>query len=351
MLTYILRRLMLLIPTILGITVLTFVIVNLAPGGPIEQKLQQLRFGGGAAGGGGESKAMSNATTGQGNTQGVSNEVMEALKKQYGFDKPMIVRYGIWLKNLATLDFGKSFTYEEPVTDVIVSKFPVSLQFGIVSLILTYAICIPLGIILALKEGSTFDVTTSFFLFVSYSIVPLMLGILLIVFFAGGSFFDWFPIGGLYGDNYDSLTFFGKIWDRVHHFILPLITYMVGSFTTLSFLMKNSILEEIKKDYIRTARAKGLPEQTVYLKHALRNALIPVATGLGGFLGVFFAGSLIIETIFQLDGMGLLGYKSLLARDYNVIMGLTFVQSAIGLIGNLVSDIIYVIVDPRIDFS
>ena len=348
--TYILRRLLLLIPTTLGITLLTFVIINLAPGGPIEQKLQQLRFGGGGSTMT-ESKSMSSATTAQGNTQGVSSEVMEALKKQYGFDKPMIVRYGIWLKNLATLDFGKSFTYEEPVTDVVVSKFPVSLQFGIISLILTYAICIPLGIFLALKEGSVFDVVTSFILFLSYSIVPLMLGILLIVFFAGGSFFDWFPIGGLYSDNYDSLTTMGKIWDRMQHFVLPLITYMVGSFTTLSFLMKNSILDEIKKDYIRTARAKGLSERTVYLKHALRNALIPVATGLGGFLGVFFAGSLIVETIFQLDGMGLLGYKSLLARDYNVIMGLTFIQAAIGLLGNLISDVIYVIVDPRIDFS
>jgi len=349
MITYIIRRLLLLIPTILGITVLTFVIVNLAPGGPIEQKLQQLRFGGG--GSGGEAKSASSSTTASGNTQGVSQEVMDALKKQYGFDKPMIVRYGIWLKNIVTLDFGKSFTYEEPVTDVIVSKFPVSLQFGIVSLILVYLICIPLGILLAIKEGSTFDIVTSFFLFVSYSIVPLMLGILLIVFFAGGSFFDWFPIGGLTSDNYDDLAFGAKIIDRIHHFVLPLFTYMIGSFTTLSFLMKNSILDEIKKDYIRTARAKGLPEQTVYLKHALRNALIPVATGLGGFLGVFFAGSLIIETIFQLDGMGLLGYKSLLARDYNVIMGLTFITSLIGLVGNLISDIIYVIVDPRIDFS
>jgi microcin C transport system permease protein len=277
--------------------------------------------------------------------------VLEALKKQYGFDQPMPVRYGIWLKNLASFDFGNSFKYEEPVIDVIVSKFPVSLQFGIVSLILTYLISVPLGIFMALREGKAFDLTASFLLFVTYSVPPFMLGILLIVFLSGGSFLDIFPIGGLVSDNYDELSALGKVWDRIHHFVLPLTCYMIGSFTTLSILMKNSILEEIKKDYVRTARAKGLEERTVYLKHALRNALIPVVTGLGSFLGVFFAGSLLLETIFQLDGIGLLSFNSVLARDYNVIMGLLFFQSLLYLVGNLLSDLLYVVVDPRIDFN
>ena len=346
MFQYLIRRLLVMIPTLFGITIVVFAIINLAPGSPVEQKLQAIRFGSSQGSGGGAV-----GTQGGRGDSSVSNEVIQALNKQYGFDKPMHVRYGIWLKNLSTLDFGQSFTYEEPVLKVITSKFPVSIQFGIVSLILTYLVCIPLGILMAIKENKFFDITTSFLLSVFYSIPPFMLGILMIVFFAGGSFFNWFPIGQLVSDQYDSLGFWAKIWDRVHHFILPLICYMIGSFTTLTVLMKNSILEEIKKDYIRTARAKGLDEKTVYLKHALRNALIPVVTGIGGFLSLFFAGSLLIESIFQLDGMGLLSYNSVLARDYNVIMGLVFIQSILYLAGNLISDLIYVVVDPRIDFS
>ncbi|MBL7664549.1 MAG: ABC transporter permease subunit [Bacteriovoracaceae bacterium] len=345
MLEYILRRLMIMIPTLFGITIIVFVIINLAPGGPIEQKLQQIRFSGGM----GDAAAMSG-----GNNSGtavVSNEVLEALKKQYGFDKPLHVRYWIWLKNLSRFDFGESFTYEEPVVDVVISKFPVSLQFGIASLILSYLISIPLGVFKAIKKGSKFDVATTIGLFIMYSIPSFMLGILLVVFFAGGSFVDWFPIGGLYSDHYDDLNFFGKISDRIHHFVLPLTCYVLGSFTILTNLMKNSLLEEIKKDYIRTARAKGLGEKMVYLKHALRNALIPIVTGLGSFLSVFFAGSLLLEIIFQLDGIGMLGYNSVLSRDYNVLMGLIFIQSLLMLVGNLLSDLAYVMVDPRIDFK
>lgn len=337
MFSYLIKRLLLMIPTLFGITLLTFVIINLAPGSPIEQKLQQLRFGGG-----------SSSTTG---TVGVSEEVMDALKAQYGFDKPVHIRYLIWLKNLATLDFGESFSYEEPVIDVILSKFPVSLQFGLIAFILSYLISVPLGIYKAVKHGSLFDISTSVLLFIAYSIVPFMLGILLIVFFAGGSFLDLFPIGGVSSDNYETLSFWGKVSDRAHHFVLPLICYTIGSFTTLVMLMKNSILDEIKKDYIRTARAKGLDEKSVYLKHALRNALIPIVTGLGGFLSIFFAGSILLEQVFQLDGIGLLSYASVMARDYNVIMGLIFLQSLAMLVGNIISDIAYVLVDPRIDFD
>lgn len=346
MLKYFLRRLLVMVPTLFGITLVVFVIINLAPGSPIEQRLQEMRFGGGGAGIAAEGRAAE-----RGASQGVSNEMVEALKKQYGFDKPIHVRYFIWLKNLATLDFGESFTFEEPALSVIVSKFPVSLQFGVLSLILSYLISIPLGIVKALRHGSTFDVATSFLLFVLYSIPSFMLAVLLIVLFSGGSFLEIFPVGGLYSESYDDLSLWGKILDRAHHFVLPLICYTIGSFTSLTVLMKNSIIEEIKKDYIRTARAKGVDERTVYMKHALRNALIPIVTGLGGFLSVFFAGSLLLETIFQLDGIGLLSYRSVLARDYNVIMGIVFIQSLLSLLGNVLSDFAYVMVDPRIDFK
>ncbi len=336
MLKYLLRRLILILPTLFGITVVVFIIINLAPGGPIEQKIQQIRFAGG------NSTSEKNA---------VSEEVIEALKVQYGFDKPLVTRYFIWLKNIATLDFGESFSYEEPVTELIVSKFPVSIQFGVLSFILAYLISIPLGIIKAVKNGTEFDWFTSFILLILYSVPPFMLGILMIVYLAGGSFLDIFPIGGLFSDGYAEMSLGAKIWDRIHHFVLPLACYVIGSFTTLTLLMKNSLLEEISKDYIRTARSKGLDEKAVVMKHALRNAMIPIATGFGGFIGVFFAGSLLIEKIFQLDGIGLLSFNSTMARDYNVIMGLVFIQSVLFLVGNIISDIMYVLIDPRIDFN
>ena len=235
--------------------------------------------------------------------------------------------------------------------DVIASKFPVSLQFGVASLILTYLISIPLGVKKAIHAGGLFDQVSGVVLYIMVSIPVLVLGIFLIVWFAGGSYFDWFPIGGLKSDDYDSLTSLGKIWDRAYHFVLPLICYVMGGFTELTMLVRNSMLDVIKSDYVRTARSKGLSDKLVYFKHALRNALIPVATGLGGFLRVFLAGSLIVETIFNLDGIGLLGYQSILSRDYNVIMGLTFISAMLLLVGNIMSDFIYVLVDPRIDFK
>ncbi len=335
---YILRRLLLMIPTLFGITLVVFFIINLAPGSPIEQQLQALKFSGST-----EQSGAGTAT--------VSNEVLEALKKQYGFDKPIHERYFLWLKNLATLNFGESFTYEEEVTEVIMSKFPVSLQFGIISLILSYLISIPLGVYKAVKYGSKFDYLSSFVLFVAYAIPGFMLGIILIVFLAGGSYLDIFPIGGLFSDFYDEMNSWEKFVDRAYHFVLPTICYTIGSYTTLTMLMRNSLLEEIKKDYVRTARAKGLAENVVIFKHTLRNALIPIVTGIGGFLGIFFAGSLLIEKVFQLDGIGLLGFSSILSRDYNVIMGLVFIQALLMLIGNIISDIAYVLVDPRIDFK
>lgn len=344
MLQYLLRRLLLVIPTFLGITIISFVVINLAPGGPIEQRLQTIRFGGAMAEGGGKSSATTHES-------GVSPEVLEALNKQYGFDKPLHERYWIWLKNISRLDFGESFTYQEPVMDVIVSKFPVSLQFGIASIILTYLVSIPLGIAKAVRAGTFFDTASGLILYAAYAVPPLVFGIFLITFFAGTRHYNWFPMGMLYSDDYETLSSWGKISNRIHHFILPLACYMLGGFTEISLLMRNSMLEVIKQDYIRTARAKGLAENIVLYKHALRNALIPLATGLGGFFRVFLAGSLIVETVFQLDGIGSLSYKSILSRDYNVIMGLIFLSSVVLMLGRVFSDIVYVFIDPRIDFK
>lgn len=335
MIIYILRRLLLAIPTFLGITLITFLIINAAPGGPIEQKLQKLRMGGGEGG----------------SSTVVSQEILDSLHKQYGFDKPVYERYFIWLKNIARLDFGESFSYQEPAIDVITQKFPISLSFGIASLLLTYLICIPLGVKKAINPGGRFDQISGMILYFLYAIPPLVISFMLIVWLAGGSHLDLFPIGNMYSDDYDSLTAWGKILDRAHHFVLPLTCYVAGSFTELSMLVRNSMLDVIKSDYVRTARSKGLNNNWVYYKHALRNALIPVATGLGGFLRVFLAGSLVIERVFNLDGIGLLSYNSILARDYNVIMGITFISSLLLLLGNIISDIIYVVVDPRIDFK
>lgn len=343
MLVYLIRRLLLMIPTFIGITLLTFLVINMAPGSPIEQKLQAIRFGsnmGGGEGGGGGGKM---------HETGVSEEVIEALKKQYGFDKPVHIRYLIWLKNISRLDFGESFTYQEPVMDVIISKFPVSMQFGLTSLFLTYLVCIPLGMRMAMNAGTPFDRVVGLILNFTYAVPPLVLGIFLITVFAGK--LDWFPIGSMRSDNYDELSFFGQFVDRIHHFVLPLICYMIGGFTQLSYLMRNSMLEVVKSDYVRTARAKGLSEKVVLYKHALRNALIALVPGIAGFFGVFLAGSLIIEKMFNLDGMGLLSYQSLIVRDYNVIMGITFISSLILVFGRVLSDVVYVLIDPRIDFK
>jgi microcin C transport system permease protein len=342
MATYFLRRMLMIVPTFLGITLVTFVIINLAPGGPIEQLLADIRFAA-AQGGGGNIGGITH--------EGVTEETLAELKRQYGFDQPLLVRYGLWLASLARLDFGRSFTFDEPVIAVIVSKMPVSLQFGLASFFVTYLVCIPLGVMKAVQDGTPFDHVTSILVFVGYSISPLMLGVLLIVLFGGGSFLDWFPISGAASDFARDLPFWSRVADRAHHAALPLLCYLIGNFATLTLLMKNAFLEEVSKGYAVTARAKGLPERQVLFRHVLRNALIPIATGLGAFLGVFFVGNLFIEQIFSLDGMGLLFYNALLARDYPVLLGLLSLVSLVLMFGNLISDFLYVLVDPRIDFG
>jgi len=345
MAVYFLRRLLFLVPTFLGITLVTFVVINLAPGGPMERMLADIRFGaamGGGAAGGGES-ALTH--------EGVSEETLEELKRQFGFDRPLLERYAIWLGNLLRLDFGTSFVHDEPAIAVIVGKFPVSLQFGIASLVLTYLVCIPLGVFKAVRDGTPFDNATSALVFAGYAVSPLMLGILLIVLFGGGTFLDWFPISGSTSDLYEALTPWEQALDRLHHAVLPLLCYLIGNFAALTLLMKNAFLEELGKGYVATARAKGLSEGVVRYRHALRNALIPIVTGLGGILGVFFVGNLFIEQIFSLDGMGLLFYNALLARDYPVLLGVLSLVSLTLMLGNILSDFFYVVVDPRIDFS
>ena len=342
MFKYLIKRLFLIVPTFIGITLVCFLITITAPGGPIEQKIAQLRFAGAAAGEGASSTSI-------GNDYGVSSEVIEALKKQYGFDKPIPIQYLLWLKNAVTFDFGDSFIYEEPAIDLILERIPISLQFGIISLILTYFVCIVLGVTMAVRKNSKFDIIALLTLIVLYSIPSLMLGVFSKFFLAGQ--LDWFPIGDLYSDMYFEKGFWGRILDRIHHFILPMLCYMVGSFTVLTQFMKNNLLEEINKDYVRTARSKGLSEKVVIYKHALRNALVPIATGIGSIFAVFLAGSLIIEKIFNIQGIGLLAFNSAIARDYNLIMAIIFIKSLILIFGRLISDLTYVFIDPRIDFS
>lgn len=334
---YLFKRLLLIVPTLFGITLACFLITITAPGGPIEQKISQMRLSG------------IGQIEGADNSYGVPQEIIDNLKEQYGFDKPIPVQYFLWLKNAVIFDFGYSFIHDEPAAGLILERVPISLQFGLISFLLTYLVCIVLGVGMAVKKDSQFDLTASIVLIILYSIPPLMLGILLKVFAAGQ--LAWFPIGDLYSDMYFEKGFFGRIIDRIHHFILPMICYMVGAFTVLTQFMKNNFLEEIKKDYVKTAQAKGLSKKAVYYKHALRNALVPIATSFGNVFGIFLTGSLIIEKIFNIQGIGLLGFNSAVARDYNVLMALIFIQSLIFLVGRIVSDLTYVLIDPRIDFS
>lgn len=324
--------------TLLGITLICFLIVNMAPGGPIERKMSQLRFGSGSL-----SENVS--------SHSVSIELAETLKKQYGFDKPLGVRYWMWLKSAVTLNFGDSFIYEEPALDIIISKLPVSIQFGFFSFLLAYLISIPLGVYKAVRDGSQWDGLSSFALIMMYAVPPLVLGILLKTYFSGSVFVDWFPVGDLYSDAYFEKTLLGRFLDRTHHFVLPLICYTFGSFTILTFLMKNSMMDCIQSDYVRTAKAKGLSDKVVLLKHALKNALIPIFTGLGNFLQWFLGGSLIVEKIFHLDGIGLLGYESAVQRDIHVLLALILIQSFLSVAGRLMSDLSLPLVDPRITFS
>lgn len=339
MLKYFLSRALISIPTLLGITVLCFFLVHLTPGGPVEQAIAQMRL----AGSGGE-------TGGGGSAAEITDTQRQWLEEYYGFDKPIYRRYFEWLGKIFTLDFGISYYYDEPVWDVILRRMPVSIVFGVVSFFATYLICIPLGILKALKNNTLFDALTSGLIFFLYSIPAFAFGIVLIVLFCGGSFWNVFPIEGFVSDNFETLTFWAKAKDITYHMFLPLICYTIGSFALLTMVMKNSLLDQLSQDYITTARAKGLSEKLVVARHALRNALLPIASGLGHWIGMFFAGSLLIETIFNLQGIGRLSYESIFHRDYPIVLANILILSVLNILGNLMSDYLYILIDPRIDY-
>ncbi|HSQ43158.1 MAG TPA: ABC transporter permease subunit [Fibrobacteraceae bacterium] len=335
---YLFRRLLLMIPTLLGITVLCFALIQLVPGGPVEELLSRAKAVAGARGGGMDA------------SRAISPDQIEAIKVYFGFDKPAQVRYLDWLGKVAHLDLGRSYSYGEPVWDVIVSRFPISLFFGLTSFVLSYLICIPLGILKAVRHGSRFDSWSSVAIFSGYVMPGYALGILLIIFFAGGSFLDWFPLGGLVSDNFSQLGWWDKGLDLLHHLFLPMVCYMLGEFAFLTLLMKNTVLEELGRDYMRTALAKGLTPRQALIRHALRNALIPLATRASEIFTLMFAGALLIEKVFDIDGMGLLYYNAMVNRDYNVVLGIILLSSFMAMLGRLFSDLLYTWIDPRISF-
>ncbi len=346
MTAYFIRRFLLIIPTFIGITLIVFVILQIVPGGPLEQELLKLRMGG-QTGTGEVSSSSGNNVTGI----EIPESALQEMKKFYGFDLPIHLRYIRWVGNLLKLDLGRSYVYAEPVFDVIVARFPVSIYFGLIGFTLTYLICVPLGVAKAVKNGSKFDFVSSIMVFIGYSTPGWAFGAIMLVLFGGGSFWDVFPLGGFRSEDWDTLSTFGQIWDQILHTILPVAGYMVGSFATLTILTKNSVIENLSQDYIRTAFAKGLSEKRVIFRHALRNSLIPIATGLGHFFSLVLAGSFLIEKVFNINGMGLLGFTSIQSRDYPVTMGILVLSSLLLLIGNIISDILYATIDPRIRFK
>ncbi len=357
MLAYILRRLLLIVPTLFGILLINFVIIQAAPGGPVEQMIAKLEgfdaAAGGAtgriAGGGAEVAAAGSSYRG---AQGLDPELVKEIERMYGFDKPASERFWIMLKNYLHFDFGQSFFRDAKVTDLILEKMPVSVSLGLWSTLIMYLVSIPLGIRKAIRHGSAFDVWTSTAIIVGYAIPAFLFAILLIVLFAGGSYFDWFPLRGLTSNNFDQLGLWGKIADYFWHLALPVTALVIGNFATLTLLTKNSFLDEIGKQYVVTARAKGLSESRVLYGHVFRNAMLIIIAGFpSAFIGIFFTGSLLIEVIFSLDGLGLMSFESAINRDYPVVFGTLFIFTLLGLLVKLIGDLTYTLVDPRIDFE
>lgn len=342
--TYILRRLWLVIPTFIGITFFCFLLCQFVPGGPVEQALMQMRAGG--SGGEGAGGALA--------SEQVSEAQRQALREHFGFDKPILVRYWDWLvvnKLGMTVD---SYTYSnKTVGQLVVERFPVSLTFGITGFFLTYLICIPLGIAKAMRNGGLFDVVSSLVVFAGYAIPAFAFGMLLKMLFSGTSehFWDLFPIGGFRSDEWETFTFWGKVKDQIVHMFLPVLCYVIGNFAVLTLLMKNSLLEQISQDYMRTVVARGGTMQTAVWRHAFRNAMIPLATGFGGVFSIMFAGSVLIERVFNIPGIGLLSLDAIVSRDYMVFMGILALTSIVGLVGRIFSDFCYMLIDPRISFG
>ena len=363
MLAYIVRRLLLMIPTLFGIMVLNFVIVQFAPGGPVEQAIaklqgtaisasQQITGGGGEQMSAGGKTSESKATSTYRGARGLDPDLIKQIEKMYGFDKPAYERFWIMMKGYLTFDFGESFFKGRPVVDLVFEKLPVSISLGLWTTLIMYLISIPLGIAKAVRDGSPFDVWTSTAIVVGTAIPSYLFAILLIVLFAGGNYFDWFPLQGLKSPNFDLLAWWQKALDYFWHLVLPLTALLVGSFAALTLLTKNSFLDQINQQYVTTARAKGLTERRVLYGHVFRNAMLIVIAGFpGAFIGILFTGALLIEIIFSLDGLGRLGYEAAIGRDYPIMFATLYVFTLIGLLTQLISDLTYTIVDPRIDFE
>ena len=369
MAAYIFRRLLLIIPTVVGIMLVSFIVIQAAPGGPVERVIAQLSgtdvaatsriggSGGGDFGGGGGNAQSPSGSVGAApskyrGAQGLDPEFIRQLEVQFGFDKPPTERFFLMMGNYIRFDFGDSYFRDISVIELILEKMPVSISLGLWMTLLTYSISIPLGIAKAVRDGSRFDVWTSGVIIVGYAIPGFLFAVLLIVLFSGGTFLDWFPLRGLTSENFDDLSIFGKITDYFWHLALPLISMALGAFATTSLLTKNSFLDEIRKQYVVTARSKGLGEREVLYGHVFRNAMLIIIAGFpGAFIGAFFAGSLLIETIFSLDGLGLLSFVSIIDRDYPVVFGTLYIFSLMGLVVNLISDLTYTWIDPRIDFE
>jgi microcin C transport system permease protein len=361
MLAYIARRLLLMIPTLLGVLTIAFVIVQFAPGGPVERVIAQLQGQGGNAsdrvggGSGGDSSSQlggGDATSAYRGAQGLDPAFIKELEKQFGFDKPAHERFFKMIRDYSTLNFGKSYFRDAPVLQLIKEKLPVSMTLGLWMVVLSYAISIPLGIRKAVSDGSRFDIWTSAVVIIGYAIPGFLFAILLVVLFAGGSFMQIFPLRGLFSDNWSELSAGAKVLDYLWHITLPVTAMALGGFATSTLLTKNSFLDEIRKQYVLTARMKGLSENKVLYGHVFRNAMLIVIAGFpGAFVGALFTGSLLIETIFSLDGLGLLSFESIINRDYPVVFANLFIFALIGLFVHLISDLMYTWIDPRIDFE
>ena len=368
MLTYIIRRLLLIPIVLLGIMVVNFFIIQIAPGGPVEQAIAQIsgtavdataRISGNSQGEVGQQRGQSSPDAGQTSgtgsyrgARGLDPNLIKEIEIQFGFDKPLHVRFWIMLKNFLVFDFGESFFQSKSVVDLVIEKLPVSISLGLWTTVLVYLISIPLGIAKAVRDGQSFDIWTSAVIIFGNAIPGFLFAILLVVLFAGGSFWDIFPLRGIVSPNWDELSLFGKITDYLWHMVLPITALVIGGFEALSMLTKNSFLEEINKQYVMTARAKGLDERRVLYGHVFRNAMIIVIAGFpSAFIGILFTGSLLIEIIFSLDGLGLLGFEAVINRDYPIVFATLYVFSLLGLLMNIVGDLMYNIVDPRIDFE
>lgn len=346
---YILRRILWMVPTLLGVITLTFAVIQFVPGGPVEQMMLELKGRGEASVGAVESSGGGSTYRGR---QGVDEERLKEIKALYGFDQPVHERYFQMLKRFAMFDLGQSYYQHKSVGDLVLSKMPVSISLGLWTFLITYLISIPLGIKKAVRAGTRFDTATSVVILIGYAIPGFVLGVLLLVLFGGGSFLQLFPLRGLTSDNWAELSMIGKVMDYLWHLVLPITASVLGNFAVITMLTKNSFLEEIRKQYVITARAKGLSEDKVLWKHVFRNAMIPLVTGFpSAFIGAFFTGSLLIETLFSLDGLGLLSYEAVMKRDYPVVLGTLYLFTLIGLFTKLISDIAYVLVDPRIQFE